>query len=615
MNTTVTMAKIDSCLDRTLHSHPELSDSIQEVKGGLHRIFKNAPAAKGRDGYVSKTINDLKSKDIVIMPSDKSKRLVALDNSKYEEMLNSFDDEYTPSKFIKPQSSQNKFNKSLSLIACKYPGTTGNFLKSLTCSEPIPSTMICLPKDHKPGPLKGRPVVAAVDGPSTKLSRQLAGILNKLLHNIPAHLSSSTAFVDSISNLTINPNCQIASLDVSNLYGSIPLSGRDNIFEIATNFFDQHRQETPIPQVSKEDFQSLLELCLCSDTISINGKPHTQSNGLAMGNNAAPTLATIFMDFVERKILQSLPGITFWKRYLDDIFLIYENLDSTTLLSCVNSVHPAIKFTIEPMINNQIPFLDILISRQGGSLQYQLFMKSSHSGHILPWSSHHPRQTKIGVAVGEFLRAKRLSSSSQLTKASSQLIENKLLCNGYPQWVIRKARSKAFFIRNALPKPKLPTLSLPFVNDVISRQCHSLLHRTGLKDKLRICFRSRPLSSLLRPPRGNSLCDDNCNTCSCAEKPGFCFLKNVVYLISCVHCSETYIGETGRTVNSRIREHLSRPSSAVFRHLLQHGDPDWNSISWKILHKNVRGTSVRKRVELTEIRAHSPSINTLDPVS
>lgn len=41
-------------------------------------------------------------------------------------------------------------------------------------------------------------------------------------------------------------------------------------------------------------------------------------------------------------------------------------------------------------------------------------------------------------------------------------------------------------------------------------------------------FRFRPLSSIFRPPPSNGLCEDNCVICSCAERPGLCFLKGVI---------------------------------------------------------------------------------------
>ena len=54
-----------------------------------------------------------------------------------------------------------------------------------------------------------------------------------------------------------------------------------------------------------------------------------------MGNNAAPTLASIYMNFVETKILQANPNIIFCKRYLDDVLLIYKGMDDLTLLHIV----------------------------------------------------------------------------------------------------------------------------------------------------------------------------------------------------------------------------------------------------------------------------------------
>lgn len=94
-----------------------------------------------------------------------------------------------------------------------------------------------------------------------------------------------------------------------------------------------------------------------------------------------------------------------------------------------------------------------------------------------------------------------------------------------PDWIIRKAHYKAFIWRTTDPKPKIPVLSLPFMNNCVSRQCQYLLRRSGLIDKLRICFRSRPVSSFVRLPPSNGLCEDNCVTCSCAESQISAFSK------------------------------------------------------------------------------------------
>ena len=76
------------------------------------------------------------------------------------------------------------------------------------------------------------------------------------------------------------------------------------------------------------------------------------------------------------------------------------------------------------------------------------------------------------------------------------------------------------------------------------------------------------------------------------------------------HCNITYIGETGRTVGSRIKEHLRMKKQTVFVHLKSHSDNPFEEcpISWKILHSNIKSHSKRKIIEALEIQKHSDNI-------
>ena len=75
----------------------------------------------------------------------------------------------------------------------------------------------------------------------------------------------------------------------------------------------------------------------------------------------------------------------------------------------------------------------------------------------------------------------------------------------------------------------------------------------------------------------------------------------------CSNCNITYIGETGRTVGSRIKEHLRMKKQTVFVHLKSHPDNPFeeSSFSWKILHSNIQSHSERKIIEALEIQNHS----------
>ena len=141
------------------------------------------------------------------------------------------------------------------------------------CSEPMPCPVYCLPKDHKKGELKGRPIHAATDTPATQLSKYLAKELNTLLCYVPAHLRNTTDFTEFWNDLDGSSICGFCSLDVCNLYGSIPLEDYNEktpgIFTIAKQFFHQYKEHCELHALKDDDFETLVRLCLTSDSVLI----------------------------------------------------------------------------------------------------------------------------------------------------------------------------------------------------------------------------------------------------------------------------------------------------------------------------------------------------------
>ena len=113
----------------------------------------------------------------------------------------------------------------------------------------------------------------------------------------------------------------------------------------------------------------------------------------------------------------------------------------------------------------------------------------------------------------------------------------------------------------------------------------------------------KPLSRVFAPPREKQSCQENCVTCISATKRNCCLLKNVVYKITCSHCGMVYIGETSRTIGSRIKEHIKMDKQTVYVHLRTHNKGvDHSIISWTILHKNIKSPQERKCIEAFEIQ-------------
>ncbi|KAK3734421.1 hypothetical protein QZH41_007304 [Actinostola sp. cb2023] len=162
--------------------------------------------------------------------------------------------------------------------------------------------------------MKGRPIHAATDTPATRLSKFLANSLKTFLEHVPAHLKNTDEFISFLSGIEEDVH-DFCSLDVSNLYGSIPLDDRDaitpSVYTVAKQLFSEHKSDCELGALSDDDFESLIRLCLTSDVILIGGNSYTQKTGLAMGNNLAPILAIIYMNNLDSKILETF-GDTPW---------------------------------------------------------------------------------------------------------------------------------------------------------------------------------------------------------------------------------------------------------------------------------------------------------------
>ena len=177
-----------------------------------------------------------------------------------------------------PTSRQNKFNHSLENLSKNYDGATKIAILNCKCSEPLPSNPYSLLKDHKPGPLKERPITSTVHSCVRKLSVWLAKLLNPLVQrHITSHLDSTDAFIDSIKSFNIQIVWNFGSLDIVNLYGSIPIKNslsEKGLIDVVSKFFLTHKLHSSYPDLREDDFKQLLQLCLLEDVYFLNDSFH-----------------------------------------------------------------------------------------------------------------------------------------------------------------------------------------------------------------------------------------------------------------------------------------------------------------------------------------------------
>lgn len=336
-----------------------------------------------------------------------------------------------------------------------------------------------------------------------------------------------------------------------------------------------------------------------------------------MGNNLSTAVAIIFMYHIKTTIMEAFPNaIKFWVRYIDDIFLLFESVPPSDLLSACNDVHPHISFTIEESQNGKLPYLDLLMSVENGRFVTTLYAKPMHSGNVIPWDSHHPRSFLLNILRNELRRAIRNASGPMEERQEIKLLRGRYVRYGYPPSLfarmVRQIRASHNIPSASSETSKPIYLSLPFISARQVREVKNTIRRCGLNDKLRVCFKSCVLSSILRPLRGRQCFYENCIYCASSFNND-CFCKFCVYFVSCNTCDASYVGETSRTIRSRLREHVTSPTSHVFQHLRSHSAiPKITEIRWNIIHRGLRSTKLRQMIEAQEIRSRRPSLNAMN---
>ena len=85
-----------------------------------------------------------------------------------------------------------------------------------------------------------------------------------------------------------------------------------------------------IPKIPKDDLLSLLNVATKQSFFMFNNEFYKQVDGIALGSPLGPALAYILMCSFENKWLKDCPhGLkpVFYRRYVNDIFLLFSLLD------------------------------------------------------------------------------------------------------------------------------------------------------------------------------------------------------------------------------------------------------------------------------------------------
>lgn len=295
------------------------------------------------------------------------------------------------------------------------------------------ATSAAIAKGARIPPKAGRPIVSGIGWVTERISIWIDDKLQTAVKRLPAFVQGTSDFILAIEELTNLPtNCKLVTGDVTSLYTNIP--NEDGI-DAMTYMADIEVYQLPcLPLLARK--------VLYNNYFTFENEAFHQKQGTAMGTPMAPCYANLFMGYLEYKVRikarnLNIPWPIMYKRYIDDIFLIwtYDDASLQRLLELFNKEYPTIKITWN--INAQrAEFLDTVVHKghkfnSSHILDINVHQKATNKYLYIPKSSFHPPACFKSLIHGELLRYHRIASNEQEYLRVRNLFYLRLRARGY----------------------------------------------------------------------------------------------------------------------------------------------------------------------------------------
>lgn len=405
------------------------------------------------DNY--KILKDIKDrKDIIIKPSDKNLGITIMSRKWYNKQLElHLNNKNTYLQCDMPVDNiREKVITTLGEI--KNPKLSTFLLQNL--KEISPSPFYLLPKVHK-NPPSTRPITAAHSSAVEPISKLLSHILINI--NTPEVIKNTTHLLhdlllnkDKIEKITKYYKIWFISFDVTNLYPTMNDVHKNAMCDIIRNSFPSGVYLDPENvSFTCEHIINLFLLVLDINYFSVNNTTYKQISGCAMGTSLSPIYANCSLSFLTMNYINNNPNILFYRRFLDDGFMIYiddrensyiHNNPPNSIFNVINDLEKLmnVKLTYD-ISDKQVSFLDVSIFFDNNELNWRTHQKMINKYLYLPFSSNHPIHQKTSYISSECLRYSRTSSKKDIYINMCIKFFERLRERGIPYYIIKKVMS------------------------------------------------------------------------------------------------------------------------------------------------------------------------------
>ena len=555
-----------------------------EISNIVENMDMNKVKNRNKINAKVKILKDkIKEKELIITKADKGNTTVIMRKDEYikktEEFINN--GPYEAIKHDYTSRNQAQVKRILKETSIFTEFEKKHFIESNPVA-PIMKNQIKLHKDGRPI----RPIVSFIGAPCYKLSKITSRILKekyefKKLYN----RKNSIEVIQEIEEVKVNNNITLMSIDVKDMFTNIP---SEKVIEIIKkNKMNEYQ--------GKEQLLKIVKMCMDQNYFRFNNRFYKQNKGLPMGSSLSPILAEIYMNDFENNFMNNSKykrNIIKWVRYVDDILIIWDGdmKEIENFVVEVNSIEPTIQFK-EEIGGKEICFLDLnLRITENNKIEFDIFRKSSYTDVIIPNDSFHPIGYKMAAINSMCYRAIKCLKNEKTLKKEVNRIKNIVENNKYTRSVVDKV----------LKRIKKKSKEKRTDEEENSKKYGGAITYVGWEtEKVRRCFKKFNIDIAVK--RSKTVFDFIKNNIT-EDIP--IIKKSGIYRIKCDECGMFYIGESGRAIECRLKDHRrgegDRNTTSLYaRHFIEKGHKFVNPIeNFEVLGIENKITERRIREEL-----------------
>ena len=285
-----------------------------------------------------------------------------------------------------------------------------------------------------------------------------------------------------------------------------------------------------------------------------------------MGSPLAPILANLFLGHHEKIWLDEYVrnrmggGPSFYRRYVDDIFAVFENQnEASEFLEYLKCKHDNIKFTMEVNVDGILNFLDVKIENIN-RIKTSVFHKPTFTGLMTNFRSFVPYEFKTKLVHTLVDRIFKINNTwigfHENVAFLKNYLSRNLFSNKFVEKILKRySEKKMSGVKVKENTQQIQFFRLPYIgefSDTIKNRINSVYKRFCKTDKrIQIVFNISKIRDYF----------------STKDPIPECFRSFVVYQFTCANCGIRYVGRTHKHFNSRIKEHFGSGSSSIYQHL------------------------------------------------